>query len=73
MEKIGLSKDEQFLINNVTLKLLSELDVEKDSESVKMLAFDAWSNARNEQYQVQVIVTRYQPEFMDAFQLEVIN
>ncbi len=58
------------LLKMVTVSLITELSEEKESCQVKSQAFGYWNKDTEEEFQIQVIVTRDESDFIEHFTVE---
>lgn len=65
-----LTKVEKDLLEGSTKKLLEYLEDEEDVIHFKEMAFGYYSNKTKEEFQVQIIVTRNNSDFLEAFEIE---
>lgn len=74
LPKVELSDVDKILLQTVASELLHKLAVEeKEALHVKGCAFGFYEGKNKEEYQVQVLVTRCQKDFLDPFQTEVME
>lgn len=68
-----LTDDQKALLHNSAIDVIEELDLNENSESVKTVSFVHYSEEKKQEYQIQIIVTRHEADFMDVFGVEITN
>jgi hypothetical protein len=68
-----LSKNEKDLLEISAKELTQMLTYNKDLSHVKQMAYGYYSNETKEEFQVQILVTRHENDFLEAFQTEEMS
>ena len=73
MKRVQLNEDSKKLLEFSAGDLIPMLADNKKLQYVKQSAFDYYNDKTKEHFQIQVLVTRHESDFLEAFQIEEMS
>lgn len=73
MKRVKLDKSAKDLLEFVAGDLIPMLSASPDLQHVKQSAFDHYNPETKEHYQVQILVTRHEGDFLEFMQTEEMS